>query len=135
MLFRLSFNNLVFNNNYLLITLSSKKVIKVLLFFDDNKVMKSEDKLKDNDRFWERVKTLIKERHITQEALAKEIGTDYGSLKQQIFHSRMPYADVATKIAKALNTSVEYLVTGIEPSNDNSETIELIKKALLILER
>lgn len=85
--------------------------------------------------FWINVNTLIKSRKTTQEQICKETGISLNTLRGWVSKDVFPRADEAVKLSKALHTSVEYLVTGIEPFNDNSEAIELIKKALLILER
>ena len=120
---KLCFNNLVVFIIYLLITLSTIKVIKQKLFIADNINMNGED-------FWRRVKDLIKSQNTTQEWVANSANVSFSNLKQQIFHNRIPVADEAVRIAKALNTSVEYLVTGEQVKQDNSESIELLKKVI-----
>lgn len=79
--------------------------------------------------FWQRVKELIKSQKTTQEWVANTAGVSFNNFKQQIFHERMPVADEAVGIAKALNTTVEYLVTG-EHTNSDTELSELKKKLL-----
>lgn len=41
---------------------------------------------------------------------------------------RMPAADVAVKLAKALNVTAEYLVTGDDGKNENSRAVVLYHK-------
>ena len=48
----------------------------------------------------------------TQKELASAIGISYNTLQSWITKDRLPDAGQALKIAKQLNTSVEYLVTG-----------------------
>jgi len=79
--------------------------------------------------FWQRVKELIKSQKTTQEWVANTAGVSFSNFKQQIFHNRMPIADEAVAIAKALNTTVEYLVTGKE-TDSTAELSELKKKVL-----
>ena len=68
--------------------------------------------------------------------LVKELAAQTGLKKHTIdnylsVRGRMPAADVAVKIAKALGVSVEYLITGEENIPENSfmkpEFIEIIK--------
>lgn len=84
----------------------------------------------NGEDFWRRVKDLIKSQNTTQEWVANSANVSFSNLKQQIFHNRIPVADEAVRIAKALNTSVEYLVTGEQVKQDNSESIELLKKVI-----
>lgn len=64
--------------------------------------------------FFDRVKVLVKEKNTTIKAVANEAGLSlntYDTLKKR---NNLPRADEAICIAKALDTSVEYLVTGKE---------------------
>lgn len=80
--------------------------------------------------FWDRVKTLIKSKNITQEGLAKTAEINFSNMKQQIFYERCPDAIQATKIASALGTTVEYLVTGTE-ADGFKEKYDKLKTAVL----
>lgn len=82
--------------------------------------------------FWQRVKNLIKAQNTTQEWLAKSTGINFSNMKQQIFHKRMPSADDAVKIAAALGTTAEYLVTGsaAAPKADTSKLLEHLRAAM-----
>lgn len=62
------------------------------------------------EEFWQRVKFLIKENNTKQEWLAEKTGIKYQTLRSMISKNTFPKADDAVKIAKALNTTVEYLV-------------------------
>ena len=64
--------------------------------------------------FWKRVKILLNEKHLKQETLADDIGVGYNNVKQWMFHERFPPVYDVLKIAKTLNTSIEYLVNGEE---------------------
>ena len=72
--------------------------------------------MENSTDFWDRVKIRIKEENITQEGLAKVAELNFNNMKQQIFYKRLPDAAQATRIAQALKTSVEYLVTGEDKS-------------------
>ena len=65
--------------------------------------------------FWKRLNALIKERKVTQEWVANQLGIKYPTFKNWSARHIIPDAIQSVAIAKALNTSVEYLVTGKEP--------------------
>ena len=98
--------------------MSSKKVFKQTFFHDDNISMA--DML-----FWTNTNNLIKSQKITQETLCKETGLSLNTLRGWISKNVLPRADEAVRIAKALNTSVEYLVTGEESDSATKELSEL----------
>jgi transcriptional regulator with XRE-family HTH domain len=78
--------------------------------------------------FWERVKKLIKENSTTQEWLASQCDVSLGMVKSWIFNKRLPDAAQAARIASALDTSVEYLVTGEDTTPVAEENIKLKEK-------
>ena len=63
-------------------------------------------------QFWQKVKEELEYNLITQKELAEKIGISYNTLQSWITKDRLPDAEQALKIAKQLNTSIEYLVTG-----------------------
>ena len=62
--------------------------------------------------FWKNVKEELDYNLKTQKELVSAIGISYNTLQSWITKDRLPDAEQALKIAKQLNTSVEYLVTG-----------------------
>ena len=62
--------------------------------------------------FYERVKCIAKERNIPLLQMLKDNGINYESYKSAKRLGILPRADEACKIAEALHTTVEYLVTG-----------------------
>ena len=77
----------------------------------------------------DRIDTLLKEKNQKRQTLA-----DYANISVQAFtnwssRGNFPPSDIALKIAKFLNVSVEYLITG--ENTDYSEKIDKIKDALL----
>ena len=77
--------------------------------------------------FYDRVKALVKSNtDKTLRSFIEELGINYDSYNGQKRYNNLPRADEAVKIAKALNTSVEYLVTG----NDNVINIEETRKKI-----
>jgi transcriptional regulator with XRE-family HTH domain len=83
----------------------------------------------DASVFWNNVKSLIKASKITQEGLAKDCGIPFGTLHGWIAYDRLPDAVSAYRIAQALGTTVEYLVSGAKP-----ETEPLIAHAQALLD-
>lgn len=82
------------------------------------------------ETFIERLERLLKESHTTQTALADSIGLRRTTISDWKRNGSYPSADVAVKIAEKLDTSVEYLVTGVEKSRAEIELKSL--KAKLI---
>ena len=72
--------------------------------------------------FWLRVKDKLDFQDSTQRDLAQNINESYNTLQSWINRDRLPNAEQAVKIADALNTSVEFLVTG--KSNNRKMTIQ-----------
>jgi transcriptional regulator with XRE-family HTH domain len=67
--------------------------------------------------FYERVKKLAKANKMTIETAVGQAGLSLASYNAYRRHENLPRADEAQKIAAALGTTVEYLVTGTEPEN------------------
>ena len=66
--------------------------------------------------YWNNVKSLCKSRRITQEALANKCELNFRTLQNWIGRKILPDVVSAYKIARALDTTVEALVS--EESND-----------------
>jgi transcriptional regulator with XRE-family HTH domain len=62
--------------------------------------------------FWIRVKKLIAAHRISQEEFAEYLDVPLATFKGWIHYDRIPGAFTAYRIATALGTSVEYLITG-----------------------
>ena len=67
-----------------------------------------------------------------QGMLLKELSLKCGLKKQTLdnylsTHNSVPNAEIAVKIAKALGTTVEYLITGENSKNSNESSSEEIK--------
>lgn len=78
--------------------------------------------------FWNNVKEELDYKDMSQKELSASTDISYNTLQSWITKDRLPDAQDAVKIAKALNVSVEKLVTGKEDiSKDlNKETNELL---------
>ena len=75
--------------------------------------------------FAERLERLIKEKGLTQVAVADSVGIRRPTISDWKKNGSYPTADVAVKIARLLGVSVEYLVTGEENDSAKSELEEL----------
>lgn len=82
--------------------------------------------------FWLRVKDKLDYQDSTQRELAEKIGESYNTLQSWINRDRLPNAEQAVKVADALNTSVEFLVTGkiSYKKSNHLKTINLLETAI-----
>lgn len=77
--------------------------------------------------FYENVKQLVKTNNLTLRSFIESLGINYDSYNSCKKYNNLPRADEAVKIAQALGTTVEYLVTGNKPDL-SSETKSLINE-------
>jgi transcriptional regulator with XRE-family HTH domain len=75
--------------------------------------------------FYERVKYLVKAKKTTIESVVTEAGLSLASYNAYRRHENLPRADEAHKIAQALGTTVEYLITGNTPEPSTSDKVLL----------
>lgn len=78
--------------------------------------------------FWDNVRLLLSQQKILQKDFAEQMGYNVSTLKNQMTRNISPDVYTAVKIAKALGTSVEFLVTGEESNKDSAELKELKTK-------
>ena len=78
--------------------------------------------------FYDNVKKIVKKNNLTLRAFIESLGINYDSYNSCKKYSNLPRADEAVKIAKALGTSVEFLVTGEESRQDVRELQEMKAK-------
>lgn len=84
--------------------------------------------------FWERVEFELEKRGMNKKTLATEANFSMSNISKGKRDNNSPSADTAVKIAKVLNVSVEYLVTGTEPSlkNENYDLQKIREYSSLI---
>lgn len=84
--------------------------------------------------FYDRVKDLVKSTtSYTLRTFVEGLGMNYDTYNGQRRYNNLPRADEAVRIARALHTSVEYLVTGEEAAPcamDKDKLIKAIAKAV-----
>jgi transcriptional regulator with XRE-family HTH domain len=66
--------------------------------------------------FWDRLRAKIKERGLTHYGIAKKLNVPVGTLRNWLLRQTYPDALEIVEIAKMLNTSAEYLMTGDDVS-------------------
>jgi transcriptional regulator with XRE-family HTH domain len=85
--------------------------------------------------FWMRLKIEIKAKNTTQEWISDKIGVPFGTFRKWMSRKTYPNIKEGIEIAKLLETTAEYLVTGekkenqatdIEPMDLNEAERELI---------
>jgi SOS-response transcriptional repressor LexA len=70
------------------------------------------------ESYWDRVKSLLKKRKMSQETLAERINVSKFTLYSWIRNNTYPSVDAAVKMALTLGVSVEFLVSGEKPFLD-----------------
>lgn len=84
--------------------------------------------------FYDRVKDLVKSTtSYTLRTFIEGFGINYDTYNGQRRYGNIPRADEAVLIARALHTSVEYLVTGEEaapPAVDKDKLIKAVTRAI-----
>lgn len=63
-----------------------------------------------------RIKKLLEKENLSQRELANAIGSSESTISRYIQNKRVPYGETLTRLAKALNTTSDYLLTGKEES-------------------
>ena len=80
--------------------------------------------------FWQRVRSLIKEKRVTQAEVAKSCGLAYSTFRRWITKNTIPPLDIASALSDYFGVSLDYLTFGKE--KDMSAGIE---KALVSLQK
>lgn len=84
--------------------------------------------------FYENVKKLVKNNNFTLRIFIESLGINYDTYNGQKRLNNLPRADEAVKIAQALNTTVEFLVTGEEFNKAQQELDNLKQKLKELIE-
>ena len=87
----------------------------------------------------ERIKALRKEKHLTQSALMDILRNDYNLKTDRVMISKWetgfqtPQADTLKILAKALDVSVDFLLTGVETIQENVQELTIPVKKIRML--
>ena len=76
--------------------------------------------------FWMRLKNEIKAQNTTHEWVAGKIGVPLSTFRKWMTRKTYPNLKEGIEIAKLLETSAEYLVTGVEPGGLNNAERKLV---------
>ena len=80
--------------------------------------------------FWRRVDEELEYKGLNRSYLAKECGFSLTNIGQGIKLGSTPSAETAVKIAKVLDVSVEYLVTGeVKAETESNPKLNIINQA------
>jgi transcriptional regulator with XRE-family HTH domain len=74
--------------------------------------------------FWDNVEPLREAKNLTQKELSNIIKVPFRTFQGWLSKGILPDVEQAAKIAVALNTTVEYLVTGKEPENSKAAVLD-----------
>lgn len=77
--------------------------------------------------FWERVLEEIEKQNITRKELASNAKINESTIRNGITRNSIPQADIALRVAKLLNKPVEYLVNGVYPIKNETDSENLLK--------
>jgi len=77
--------------------------------------------------FWSRLKSEIRAKNTTQEWIAGQIGVPFGTFKKWMTRKTYPDIREGVEIARLLETSAEYLVTGVAQENLSDTEQRLIR--------
>ena len=75
-----------------------------------------------------RIKALRKQANLTQKDLAKEVGITPQQLNKYESGLNLPPADMLAKLGKALDATVDYLVTGESPDSQPITNTRLLNR-------
>lgn len=67
--------------------------------------------------FWDRVKSLIKQKNLTQRSLSEKLGLTTRTIETWINQKTIPNAYQTYLLTRELDTTMEYLVTGKDPQD------------------
>ena len=76
--------------------------------------------------FWLRLKNAIKSQNTTQEWISGKIGVPLSTFRKWMTRKTYPNLKEGIEIAKLLETSAEYLVTGLNPEGLSEEEHNLV---------
>lgn len=81
------------------------------------------------EKLGDRIVILLKEQHMSQKDLAMMIGVTESALSRYINNEREPRLEVLANLATALNTTVDFLTTGVKNETDFDEIYRLVARS------
>ena len=89
----------------------------------------------DNEAFIERLERLLEDKGLQQKDLAEKVGISSNGISTWKITGTLPRADVAVKIARILDVTVEYLITGNIPHIDETDELAYVVSKLCTKKR
>ena len=89
-----------------------------------------EPEIDDAREFWNRVDFLRGKTKLTD--ITSSVGIDYELIRVQRTRHRIPSIKVCVKLAKVLNSTVEYLATGIDEPDINDPIVNAVINSKLL---
>ena len=77
----------------------------------------------NRDAFWQRIKSLLKEKGLTQETAAKACHIPYNTFRKWVSRKMIPPLNYAYRLSTFLGVSLEYLISG-QSTNQVNKIIE-----------
>lgn len=74
------------------------------------------------DNFWDRVSNELEYKGLSNKELAIAVGIDPSNISKGLKNKNSPSVETAVKIAQVLGVTVEFLVTGKNPSSDPNDS-------------
>lgn len=81
------------------------------------------------EKLGDRITALLKKKHISQKDLAMMVGVTESALSRYINNEREPKLEVLANMATALDTTVDYLMTGAKPETNFDEIYRLVARS------
>ncbi len=85
----------------------------------------------DEKSFKDRLVEELGYQGLSNKEFAQKLGISLGTLGMYLYRNSMPSADIAVKMATALNTTTEYLVTGEENGIKQNSKADWQKKEIM----
>lgn len=82
-------------------------------------------------RIGDRIAKLLKESEFTQKEFALMCGVTEAAMCRYLKNEREPKIEVVANMATALNTTVEYLITGKEEQNSFEDIYRLVARSTI----
>ena len=76
--------------------------------------------------FWDRLEEALSDNHTTAAELSRHLGIGSSVINSWKMRGSIPRADIACRTAEALNTTVEYLITGKSSELNNNKKTFLV---------
>lgn len=82
-----------------------------------------------NEKIGNRIEKLLKASGYTQKKLALMVGVTEAAMSRYLRNDREPKIEVVANLATALNTTSDYLISGISSNEDFAEIYRLVARS------